>query len=189
MDYEEDRRPCRTCGRDTWHGREAPGNDLDLGRTVGLFAHGIPLSLALPDEASLEDALARIRTQLAPFQADGRTFAALRWLSHDAELVNCLANLPKRELIFNYIGQFESSHDDSALFRVVPSVPRALESADNQRDFLLQCQVGILNGELTLLLNYSENVHRTSTIERLAASFLGVLRAFLSKAGSTSLAS
>ncbi|MFZ5893567.1 MAG: condensation domain-containing protein [Myxococcota bacterium] len=163
------------------HGREAPGRDMDLGRTVGLFAHGIPLSLELPDGKPSSDVLAGIRAQLAPFQAHGRNFAALRWLSDDRELVDALAALPKRELIFNYIGQFESAHDDAALFRVVPSVPRALEAPENQRDFVLQCQVGILNGELTLLLNYSENVHRRSTIERLAEDFLQALRNFVAE--------
>ena len=44
---------------------------------------------------------------------------------------------------------------------------------------MLQCQVGILNGELTLLLNYSENLHRRSTIERLALAMLESLRAFV----------
>jgi len=160
------------------HGREAPDHDMDLGRTVGLFAHGIPLALELPKADSLAAQLHGIREQLAPFQARGRTFAALRWLSGDTELVSRLASIPKRELIFNYIGQFESSHDESALFRVVPVVPRALEASENARDFLLQCQVGVLNGKLTLLLNYSEHVHRRSSVERLAHGMLDVLRAF-----------
>jgi len=160
------------------HGREAPGQDMDLGRTVGLFAHGIPLSLELPKAQSLTEQLNRVRAQLAPFQSRGRTFAALRWLGGDAELVSRLASIPKRELIFNYIGQFESSHDESALFKVVPVVPRALEASENARDFLLQCQVGVLNGKLTVLLSYSENVHRRSSIERLAHGMLDALRAF-----------
>ncbi|MGC4093803.1 MAG: KR domain-containing protein [Polyangiaceae bacterium] len=160
------------------HGREVPGSDLDLGRSVGLFAHGIPLLLSLPESDSLEQALLMVQHQLRPFQEQGRNFAALRWLSGDGELESALARLPKRNLIFNYIGQFESSHDEAALFRVVPSVPRGLEPSDNPRDFLLQFQVGILNGELTLLLNYSENVHRRASVERLAEAFLRVLRGF-----------
>lgn len=160
------------------HGRETPGQDMDLGRTVGLFAHGIPLALELPKADSLAEQLNGIRQQLAPFQAQGRTFAALRWLGKDAKLVSHLASIPRRELIFNYIGQFESSHDEGALFRVVPVVPRALEAAENERDFLLQCQVGVLNGKLTLLLSYSENVHRRSSIEKLAHGMLDALRAF-----------
>lgn len=164
------------------HGREAPGEDMDLGRTVGLFAHGIPLGLQLPSQGSPSEQLAQVRAQLEPFQRLGRNFAALRWLSNDEELVDKLAAIPKRELIFNYIGQFESGQDAASLLRILPSVPRALEAKENERDFVLQCQVGILNGELTLLLNYSESLHRCSTIERLAQAMLDHLRAYVAAA-------
>ncbi|HMA94587.1 MAG TPA: acyltransferase domain-containing protein [Polyangiaceae bacterium] len=164
------------------HGREAPGEDMDLGRTVGLFAHGIPLDLQLPNQGSPGEQLAQVHAQLEPFHRLGRNFAALRWLSNDDALVGRLAAIPKRELIFNYIGQFESGQDAASLLRILPSVPRALEANENERDFVLQCQVGILNGELTLLLNYSENLHRRSTIERLALAMLDHLRAFVAAA-------
>ena len=48
MEYEEDRRPCRTCGRDTWHGRDAPG--VFRPRSLAVFSHLITVwtDLAVP---------------------------------------------------------------------------------------------------------------------------------------------
>jgi non-ribosomal peptide synthase protein (TIGR01720 family) len=84
--------------------------------------------------------------------------------------------LPRREVIFNYVGQFELPASDTALVKAVPQIPPAMEDPENMRDFLLQCQVGIFSGRLTALWNYSENVHRHGTVERLNDFFLEALR-------------
>jgi non-ribosomal peptide synthase protein (TIGR01720 family) len=158
------------------HGRESFGPELDLARTVGLFAHGVPLDLQLPASRDLRACLRAVEQRLTGLADEGRSYAALRWLSDDAELVERMRAIPRRELVFNYIGHFEPADTENALFSVLPRVPSGLEPTDNPRDFVLQCQVGVLNGRLTVLWNYSQNLHRPETIERLGQVFLKALQ-------------
>jgi non-ribosomal peptide synthase protein (TIGR01720 family) len=150
---------------------------MDLARTVGLFAHGIPLLLSLPESDDSVEQLLHVKAQFDRFSTFGRSFAALRWLSEDRALTGLLESLPRRELVFNYIGQFDTTRSETALVRVIPKVPRSLEDRENPRDFVLQCQVGVLNGCLTALWSYSANLHAPSTIERLNRHFMAALRA------------
>jgi non-ribosomal peptide synthase protein (TIGR01720 family) len=161
------------------HGRELPSGDVDLARTVGLFAHGVPLLLRLPGEVSGPGALARIQEQLGTFGRFAHIYAATRWLDPETAASRALSAIPRRELIFNYIGQFEPVESEDSVLRAMPDVPRALEDPANLRDFLLQCQVGVLGRRLTVLWHYSENVHREETVHGLSQVFLDSLRAFL----------
>ncbi|WP_437965697.1 SDR family NAD(P)-dependent oxidoreductase [Sorangium sp. So ce260] len=161
------------------HGREAPSDDMDLARTVGLFAHGIPFLLQLQGSRTPVEALQSVKGQFERLLSHGSTYAALRWLSQDEEIVAALKSLPRREMIFNYVGQFELPVSDTALVKAVPQIPPAMEDPENMRDFLLQCQVGIFSGQLTALWNYSENVHRPGTVERLNGCFLEALRSLI----------
>ncbi|WP_437672444.1 beta-ketoacyl synthase N-terminal-like domain-containing protein [Sorangium sp. So ce131] len=161
------------------HGRDALSEEMDLARTVGLFAHGIPLLLRRQGAATATEALRRVQGQLDRFLSHGPAYAPSRWLTEDSELARALRALPRRELIFNYVGQLEPSLSGGALLAAVPMVPRAMEDPRNTRDFLLQVQVGVFGGRLAALWNYSDNVHRRGTIEQLNGWFLEALRSLI----------
>lgn len=161
------------------HGRKTPSAHLDLARTVGLFAHGVPYQLEINNDCSKIDYLLQIKKHNDLFMKFEHTYSPLRWLCNDDNVRNSLQNIPKRELIFNYIGQFEPPTSEDDLFKVVPKVPRDLEDPKNFRDFILQCQIGVLSGKLTTIWNYSEYVHNHNTIMMLNDNFLSSLRYYI----------
>ncbi|MEZ4868990.1 MAG: amino acid adenylation domain-containing protein [Caldilineaceae bacterium] len=93
------------------HGREPLFPDLDLSRTVGWFTTLFPVLLSLaPTAADDTGALIKsVKEQLRHIPQHGIGYGLLRYLNPATGAA--LAALPKAEVLFNYLGQF----DDLAL--------------------------------------------------------------------------
>ncbi len=89
------------------HGREEIVEGVDLSRTVGWFTSMYPVFLHLKQKASWGEALKSVKEQLRQIPNQGIGYGILRYLSSDEETVNKLQQLPKPEISFNYLGQFD----------------------------------------------------------------------------------
>ena len=157
------------------HGREDIFDEINLSRTVGWFTSVFPVRLDLEEAQEPEKALKLVKEQLHRIPHRGINYGVLRYLSESAQLWD----LPQSEVIFNYLGQLDQVLSESPVFELAPESKGPHQSPRGKRRYLLEINGSIRGGQLQLDWTYSENVHRRSTIERLAQEFLKKLRAII----------
>ena len=151
------------------HGREDVFDDIDLSRTVGWFTSMYPVKLS--PQADVASSIKTIKEQLRAVPNKGLGYGLLRYLG-GAEANATLAALPQGELVFNYLGQFDGSFDDDAgLFVPAQENDGAKQNEASELSSLLSLSGQVYGGELRLEWSYSQAIHDTSTIEKLATSY------------------
>jgi amino acid adenylation domain-containing protein/non-ribosomal peptide synthase protein (TIGR01720 family) len=158
------------------HGREALFDDVDVSRTIGWFTTLFPVLLDLEGVTHPGEALKSVKEQLRRIPNRGIGYGALRYLSHDAQVVEKLQALPRAEINFNYLGQFGYAASNPSPIRAAQESCGAMNSPRAHRSYLLELNGSISQGRFQLDWMYSENVHRSSTIEGLAQDFLEALQ-------------
>lgn len=161
------------------HGREEIVPDVDLSRTVGWFTTIYPVLLDMSEAANMEEMLAAVKRQLRAVPNKGIGYGLSRYLNDDAEPFR---SLPQAEVNFNYLGQFDQTVSQSGGFGPAPESTGSTRTAEGRRMHLLEINGGIADGELNLAWNYSQNLHRRSTIERMAQRYLESLRSIIEQA-------
>ncbi len=165
----------------TGHGRKTMFEDVDLSRTIGWFADEHPVVLDLEAAHTTVDALTAIKDQLCRVPNDGLGYGLLYYLNEHAEFVEKMRALPRPEVFFNYLGHYPRRQNS----REVVSFRPARESTgprlnlDNTICHLLKCEGGIFGDQLHLNWWYSDRVHTYVTVNRLAQSFIEVLRSLI----------
>ena len=174
------------------HGREDILEGLDVSRTVGWFTSVFPVFLELGNGADRPEAeLRTIREQLLSVPNRGVGYGLLRFLSKDPHIREQLGALPKPQVNFNYLGQFDRhrSPDPTAVppegwdgFRVATEYPGLEQDPEGTPRSLIYV-VGIVAGrQLSLRWLYSRNLYDPETIARLAETHAGELRDLVARA-------
>ncbi|MEZ4868995.1 MAG: amino acid adenylation domain-containing protein [Caldilineaceae bacterium] len=161
------------------HGRQDHFAQVDLSRTVGWFTAIYPVLLLLDGEfaAAPGDALKSVKEQLRRIPHRGIGYGLLRYLSQDEELRRAMQRLPRPQLLFNYLGQFAAeTMAPDAPFHFLPTTLGPERSPQIQRPYLLEINALVVDGELRVEWRYSRHLHRSTTVETLAADFLANLR-------------
>jgi amino acid adenylation domain-containing protein/non-ribosomal peptide synthase protein (TIGR01720 family) len=120
--------------------------------------------------------LKAIKEQLRQVPQKGLSYGVLRYLSTDPRVVEHFANLPQAEVLFNYLGQFDTSSYEESIFRFARASTGATHSASEPRSHLLDINGQIVDGELRFTWRYSRHIHYRDTIQRLAQSFMEHLK-------------
>jgi non-ribosomal peptide synthase protein (TIGR01720 family) len=163
------------------HGREELFEDVDLSRTVGWFTSMFPVLLSLGDATNPEEALLVVKEQLLGISNRGIGYGVLRYLSGDREIAEMMRSIPKPEVIFNYLGQFDQLLSESSLFGLARERSGAERSGLASRTHLLAVNGSISRGRLQMNWTYSEKLHRRTTIEELAQGFVEALRLLIAQ--------
>ena len=158
------------------HGREHIIEDVDLSRTVGWFTTIFPVLLEITATNNPADSLKSVKEQLRRIPNRGIGYGLLRYLRGDAEIAARLEALPQAEVSFNYLGQFDQVLYTSSIFQPATESPGQCFSQLGNRSHVLDVIGLVVGGQLQMNWIYSENVHRHSTIERLAQKFLATLQ-------------
>jgi amino acid adenylation domain-containing protein/non-ribosomal peptide synthase protein (TIGR01720 family) len=156
------------------HGREDLFQDIDLSRTVGWFTTIFPLRLDLRRTAGPGDVLKSVKEQLRRVPQRGIGYALLKYLAGNAKVAAQLRAMPKPQVVFNYLGQFDLPATSPFAWVWEPTGP--LHSPRARRSHLLEINSWVAGDQLRVDWTYSENVHRRGTIEQLAESYLEELR-------------
>ncbi|HEX3252482.1 MAG TPA: amino acid adenylation domain-containing protein [Pyrinomonadaceae bacterium] len=167
------------------HGREEISEELDLSRTVGWFTSITPVLLEEPAGATATETLAAVKEQLRGIPQQGVGYGLLRYLSEDEKVVEQLREQPKPELSFNYLGQFDQVLNDSSPFRLAKEATGPSHSQLGERNYLLEINSAIVDGQLQMNWTYSEDIHHRATIENLAQDYLQALRGWISDSQSS----
>ena len=94
------------------HGREDL-YDIGLSQTVGWFTSLYPV--ALDPSGDLDQRIKRIKESLRRIPNRGLGYGLFKYHG-TPEQREALASLPKPEVVFNYLGQFDTSFDEKALW-------------------------------------------------------------------------
>jgi amino acid adenylation domain-containing protein/non-ribosomal peptide synthase protein (TIGR01720 family) len=157
------------------HGRENPGTDVDVSRTVGWFTSLHPLRLALGEARGPGDALRAVKEQLRGTPRRGFGYGLLRYLGGDGQFTERLQTLPRPEVVFNYLGRFDQ-FDRSLPFEPAQESPGPSCSARGRRSHLIGIDASVAAGRLRVRWSYGTRAHREETVARLAGTFIKALR-------------
>jgi non-ribosomal peptide synthase protein (TIGR01720 family) len=112
--------------------------------------------------------------QLRAIPKWGMGYGLLRYLRPDAEVADRLRRMPQAEIFFNYTGPKTIEYSQ---FRLAGAYGGYVHDLQAQRPNTLAITGAIVKGQLELRWEYSENLHRRETIERLARATMDALRA------------
>jgi amino acid adenylation domain-containing protein/non-ribosomal peptide synthase protein (TIGR01720 family) len=161
------------------HGREKIFNDVELSRTVGWFTSVFPVLLDLGKSSHPGEALKAVKEQIRSIPNRGMGYGIIRYLSKDAEKTELLRSLPQPEIIFNDFGQVDQTFSKLSLFKFVQHSSGLASSLRNKRSALLEINALVVSSQLRLDLTYSEQIHRRSSIEKLAQEFVKALQTLI----------
>ncbi|WP_341796513.1 MULTISPECIES: non-ribosomal peptide synthase/polyketide synthase [unclassified Pseudomonas] len=160
------------------HGREDVFDQIDLTRTVGWFTSIYPVKLDV--QPQLDSTIKTIKEQLRAVPDKGIGYGLLRYMGSD-ESQDILAQLPKGEIVFNYLGQFDGSFaDENTLFRPAREYGGANQSEDAALGSLLALNGQVYAGELKMGWTFSRELFDESTIQRLAQEYVEELKQLIS---------
>ncbi|MGH2507818.1 MAG: condensation domain-containing protein, partial [Ktedonobacteraceae bacterium] len=164
------------------HGREDIMENVDVSRTVGWFTSIFPALLKIDPAGSPRDILKAVKEQLRQIPNRGVGYGLLRYLSEDTAIREKLQSLPTAQVSFNYLGQYDQLLTEHAFFRMeadpIPVGP--MVSPHGTRFTLLYIGGNIVSGQLHVDFQYSQNIHKSSTIESVASAFAQALRVLIS---------
>ncbi|HEY0289408.1 MAG TPA: amino acid adenylation domain-containing protein, partial [Pseudomonas sp.] len=151
------------------HGRQDDSGAIDLSRTVGWFTSMYPVKLTPAND--LIESVRQVKTQLRQVPEKGIGYAILRYLSEPAVQAR-MDVLPKGDILFNYLGQFDQSFDrEQGLFAPAKEGHGAAQHPDAPLDVLLSINGQVYGGELSLDWVYSRECFTHDTISGLVDRF------------------
>lgn len=155
------------------HGREDIFPDADVSRTVGWFTTAFPVRLKdAVDEASL---IKEVKETLRAIPNRGLGYGVLRYLGSEPQR-HALAQLAEPQIVFNYLGRFDSSIGSTQLFTFAPESVGPSRSASSRMRGWLNVTGLVREGRLELSFAYGRKRYRSATVERLATHYEAALR-------------
>jgi amino acid adenylation domain-containing protein/non-ribosomal peptide synthase protein (TIGR01720 family) len=161
------------------HGREDIIEGVDLSRTVGWFTTVFPLLLRVERDTDPGSAVQNVKERLRAVPNRGIGFGSLRYLSDDDYIRKQLEELPRPEMSFNYLGQLDRALRASSFFALSREPAGPARSRRQARSHRMEIDACVVRGRLEVEWGYSRQAHARSTVERLAASFIGSLQALI----------
>ncbi|WP_397458247.1 non-ribosomal peptide synthetase [Pseudomonas asplenii] len=159
------------------HGRETLFDDIDLTRTVGWFTSAYPVRLTplnIEEAAGQGGSIKAIKEQLRGVPHKGLGYGVLRYLA-EPSLREAMLALPLAPITFNYLGQFDQSFGDAALFRPLEESAGEAHAAEAPLPNELSIDSQVYGGELVLRWTFSRERFDNATIAELAEAYLGEL--------------
>jgi len=161
------------------HGREDIIAGVDLSRTVGCFTSLFPVILDVGNAFDLGSQLKQVKESLRSIPNKGIGYGVLRYLCDQPEIPERFKALPRAEVSFNYLGQFDQVLPTSSRFAITAGNVGSVRSPREIRRYILEILGRTVQNQFQLDFIYSENIHQRATIERLSADFIDNLRSLI----------
>ncbi|MGA8897276.1 MAG: amino acid adenylation domain-containing protein [Planktothrix agardhii] len=153
------------------HGRENVIESVNLSRTVGWFTSIFPVFLTLENLDHPGECLKSIKEQLRQIPNRGFDYGIGYYLNSDLTIQSPLKNYPKAQVSFNYLGQFTSYQIGEMGWKLSQESSGSIHSPLGQRSHLIAIHGIVVDGQLDMEWQYSENFHHQTTIENLADAY------------------
>ncbi|MCV6638058.1 amino acid adenylation domain-containing protein [Candidatus Albibeggiatoa sp. nov. NOAA] len=161
------------------HGRELISEEIDLSRTVGWFTSLYPVVLQTESSTDLETVIKSVKEQLRQIPDNGISFGILRYLSEDQTICKQLSTSPQAQLSFNYLGQFDQNVQSGLFAGLSTQQTAPYHDPQNQRPYLLDFNLMIVDEQLHVTCTYSQAFHRTDTIQQLVTQYVNQLQVLI----------
>ncbi|MEK7990931.1 MAG: amino acid adenylation domain-containing protein, partial [Thiotrichaceae bacterium] len=164
------------------HGRESindENDELDLSRTVGWFTSLYPVVLQISQTSDLGESIKSVKEQLRKIPNNGFDYAILRYLTQNSEIRQQLQDLPAAQISFNYLGQFGQSVENNLFLGIATEKTAGYHAKENQRAYLLDFNLIILNRQLKINCTYNQAFHCSETIEQLIQNYMAHLQSLI----------
>ncbi|MXS79168.1 non-ribosomal peptide synthetase, partial [Nitrosomonas sp. JL21] len=164
------------------HGREDLYADIDLSRTVGWFTTVFPVALVGGDDVAVRIKQTKEHLRRIPHKGIGYGLFKYHGTEEQRQI---LAQSPRTQVVFNYLGQFDASFDEEHLWMLADTpVGESMDPAvEQQHD--LQLNSHIVGGEFHLEVGYSEARYRKETMAEFAHAFIAKLEQIIHHCGRT----
>ena len=151
------------------HGRVDLGSQFrrDVSRTVGWFTTIYPVYLDV-NARNVEEDLKTVKEALREVPNQGMGFGVLQYLDQPSRAL--LQDIPKPEIVFNYLGQSDQtvSSDD---WTFAGQSESTAEHSNVLRPHLLEMQAYVVRGQLQFDVRYGADMQDESTV-RLLGTYL-----------------
>ncbi|SMD26149.1 non-ribosomal peptide synthetase [Kibdelosporangium aridum] len=151
------------------HGREDVLDDVDLSRTVGWFTSMFPVTLTVPD-GRWRDIVRSVRKQMRAVPRNGFGYGPLRYLT------DRLPEIPRPQVSFNYLGQFDSGGVSSGLYRAMKTSIGQEQDENAVPEHLIDIVGEVGDGRLGFSWYFRSDRYRRATVEALVEKFAQALR-------------
>jgi non-ribosomal peptide synthase protein (TIGR01720 family) len=156
------------------HGRQELFDGLDISRTVGWFTSLYPVLLESPQMDSLSRRIASIKAQIQAVSQRGIGYGLLRYANSSTAPLLCRG--AGSQVLFNFLGQLDSSISGSSLFEPAPESTGSERAAESARPYVFEINCCVLGGRLQCSWSYSAALHRPETVRNLVREFAAELR-------------
>ncbi|NLW48479.1 MAG: hypothetical protein GXY86_14245, partial [Firmicutes bacterium] len=143
-------------------------NGIDLTRTMGYLNVGYPFVLDMSNSENLPKTISLTRDNLHRVPNQGIGYEILNFITPTEKTKSLKFNL-KTELIFNFFGEFDNVQEELISVSPVPVIGHW--GQDYERGFSLFIEGIIVDGELSITLNYDKIAYKDETVSRIADSF------------------
>ncbi len=161
------------------HGRENVIESVNLSRTVGWFTSIFPVFLTLENLDHPGECLKSIKEQLRQIPNRGFDYGIGYYLNSDLTIQSQLKNYPKAQVSFNYLGQFTSHQIGDMGWKLSQESSGSIHSPLGQRSHLIAIHGIVVDGQLDMEWQYSENFHHQTTIKNLVAAYRDSLESLI----------
>jgi non-ribosomal peptide synthase protein (TIGR01720 family) len=156
------------------HSRKDVFNDVDVSRTIGWFTTVYPVHLLAVDGSGA--LIKRTKETLRGLHHRGLSYGVLRYLSPEAEVRKALEDVPRPQLLFNYVGQLDAMVSGSSLFTFAPEWTGPSRAEENRRTHLVEVIALVAHGRLKIGWRFSKYFHDAATISAVASRYVDSLR-------------
>ncbi|WP_428231986.1 amino acid adenylation domain-containing protein [Flavobacterium sp.] len=153
------------------HGRENIVTDIDLAGTTGWFTNKYPVILSRDGAKTEGDIIKFVKEALRKIPTKGMGYGCLRYLHSSKEIRNSLKDCGW-DVVFNYLGQIDNVLNKNTFFSSAPENSGAHISAASLLEEKFIVKAIIINNELRISWDYSEERYRPETVKKLANKFI-----------------
>jgi len=159
------------------HGREDLFDDVDISRTLGWFTSIFPLHLDITGKHNTGESIKTIKEQIRQVPAKGIGFGLLKYLGKP-EIKKQINQLPKPQVIFNYLGQYDTTNK-MGNFKPIQGLSGSDHDPNGKIDHLLDITGSVLNGELNFRIFFSREIFDLDTIQAFADTYIKELKTII----------
>ncbi|TRX31756.1 amino acid adenylation domain-containing protein, partial [Flavobacterium sp. ZT3R18] len=153
------------------HGRENIFTDIDLAGTTGWFTNKYPVILSRNGAKTEGDSIKSVKEALRKIPTKGMGYGCLRYLHSSKEIRNSLKDCGW-DVVFNYLGQIDNVLNKNAIFSSAPENSGDHISPTSLLEEKFIVKAIIVNNELRISWDYSEERYRPETVKKLANKFI-----------------
>lgn len=151
------------------HGREHIFDNADLSGTVGWFTSIYPVMLNTfntnNSEEEIGETIKTIKESIRQIPGKGFGFGVLKYFSNDSSVREKLSSMPDREIIFNYLGQFNEKIAAGSDWKTGKHPLKLNQDKKNNRGHLIEINCLINEDRLKMDFTFNSNFHKKENME------------------------